>query len=195
MLKKDILISARIKLDISSGDLFKAIDDEYSSGEAIIKSNRGGWHSSYKLHESGSDIIKSVSKDILNISNFLLNKKTKSPNHSMSQFWINLNNKGDWNSPHNHLNLRNHDHNPIWSGVYYVSVNGFNKQESLDVGGDLILFFTDDNGVVGHHVHKPEDNQILLFKSETLHMVTPYNDDATRISIAFNLYFIDEKQE
>jgi hypothetical protein len=104
----------------------------------------------------------------------------------ISQLWANINNKNDWNSPHNHVSVG--ESNSGWSGVYYLDAEAIENDHKEDIGGCLIMFFCCENGTVIQELYKPKNGQLVIFKSDTLHMVTPNNICKERISIAFNLY-------
>ena len=88
-------------------------------------------------------------------------------------WWININGKGHWNTPHTHSNA--------------------------DFA--LVLYLTDSDGLLRfmspHHMRLQEDNgyasidakkgDILMFPSDIIHYVTPNPKEEDRISISMNL--------
>lgn len=183
-------LASKINLNCKKAEIEKEIVLEMAHRNSVNKSNVGGWHSQYKLHESNSTLFNTLSQEILEICQHLLTKYKTTINSEikMSQFWVNVNRKGDWNSPHNHCTPDSSHESPIWSGVYYVDVEGAVEASENDTGGELILFFSDENGTVNNRTFKPKNGQLVLFKSDLLHMVTPSQLDTDRVSIAFNLF-------
>ncbi|MBR8845240.1 MULTISPECIES: putative 2OG-Fe(II) oxygenase [unclassified Pseudoalteromonas] len=179
-----MFINAQVNFDTNFDYLIDEIYKEKEIGLLIERSNQGGWHSEYKLHLSKNKAFMSISKEISEISNFILKNKKK-VNHTLElkQMWANINKSGDWNSPHNHLDSKNENAKPGWSGVLYLNI----EESKMDSGGDLILFFINEKNIVDRYFHKPKQNQMILFSSDTLHMVTPNKSNEDRISIAFNL--------
>jgi uncharacterized protein (TIGR02466 family) len=108
---------------------------------------------------------------------------------SITDIWVNINGKGNFNRPHAHPQS-------VISGVYYVDADPA-------ISGDIVF----QNPIVTHGYHwdknwfkegvnetisssscyyKPETTKIILFPGWLWHYVEPSNSDKTRISIAFN---------
>lgn len=84
-----------------------------------------------------------------------------------------------------------HIHPGGWlSGVYYVQVPEFAGPEEahqgwIEFGGAPHSFVT--NGNASSSRYQPEPGLMLLFPSYFYHATVPYENDATRISIAFDV--------
>jgi len=103
----------------------------------------------------------------------------------MLSAWANINGKGDWNMPHNHLPCQ-------WSGCFYVKV----KEDSKIRNDGNIVFI--DPSPFGPHFRQnsnatvqPKTGMMLIFPSYLMHMVEPHHEDEDRISIAFNMQWVE----
>ncbi|TMO03611.1 TIGR02466 family protein [Pseudoalteromonas sp. S558] len=188
-MSKNVLIVSSINLDTCKQELSEGIYLEKLKEFSIKRSNEGGWHSHYKLHKIPSSIFNFLAEEILEISSHLLKEylsNKNSPKLKMTQLWANINKKNDWNSPHNHISGKKN--RSEWSGVYYLDCENTDKDNEKSIGGELIIFHSGPKGVVEKHFHTPKNGQLIIFRSNALHMVTPNNTNKDRISIAFNLY-------
>lgn len=174
-------------------DLQKNIFDlESEDFNSVSRSNQGGWHSDYKMHESSISSFKTFSCIILDYCSTMLqeyytaNQATKFRGITITQLWANINRRGDWNAPHRHLPAS-------WSGVFYLRMpkeQQQSKSRNTVKAGDILFF---DPGaptfMYGRNEYinySPEENLLFLFPSQLLHMVAPNSSDEPRISIAFN---------
>lgn len=105
---------------------------------------------------------------------------------SLSNYWINLNSKNDYNQLHNHPNSH-------ISGVYYIEAHKnsgnivFQNHNLLASGFNNSNIFFNNPNFWTHYTIIPETYDLILFPSELLHFVTPNNTNKKRISMAFNL--------
>ena len=103
----------------------------------------------------------------------------------LSNFWINSNNKNDYNLLHNHTECN-------ISGVYYVKAPE-NSGRIVFQNGDLTKmnsknqFYFDDANFYSRYFLPVNQYDLILFPSETFHYVEPNRSDEERISVAFNL--------
>ena len=150
----------------------QVVDDLYQAAYQIKKesiskkkSNEGGYQSSLigwkNFHPEGREYIEKILKE-----NF-------KEQIQVISWWININGKGHWNTPHTHSNA--------------------------DFA--LVLYLTDSDGLLRfmspHHMRLQEDNgyatidakkgDILMFPSDIIHYVTPNPKEEDRISISMNL--------
>lgn len=162
---------------------------ENTKGTTI--SNRGGWHS--------SDIVLPLPKELLNLFNnieIFVNencyKHIGVPNLKLGNFWVNINQKGDYNLEHDHQNS-------VLSGVYYVSVPFSDMGDLVLHRGDSAEYFlksdieritTKTNSFVA--IKKPIESLFYIFPSWVRHHVETNNSDGERISIAFNFVSKDK---
>ena len=99
--------------------------------------------------------------------------------------WANINYRGNWNAPHEHLPC-------TWSGVFYVDAGEPGRDSEAGALDGQVLFF--DPLPLGREWkrppatgYQPVAGKMLLFPSFLTHMVAPYYGEKPRISIAFNM--------
>jgi len=104
--------------------------------------------------------------------------------------WINENNYGDFNMPHNH-NVPDVQ----FSGIWYLKCppnSGrlvlLNNADSTD-SSFLFDFIDDPISWVRYNI-VPEKYQLILFPSFLVHLVEPSKSKENRISVAFNIELI-----
>jgi uncharacterized protein (TIGR02466 family) len=158
--------------------------------ESRVKSNRGGWQ---------SDDLKKTEEEYLMFLNQVISKGDMIKHHlrfsfdlELSNCWININRKKDYNREHTHPGS-------LFSGVFYVKVP--------DKSG-VIAFVNPVQHLqnmhyeywhlkYGEHIPKnkifsnqwayePKEKAIIIFPSWLEHLVEPNQSDEERISISFN---------
>jgi len=144
-------------------------------------SNVGGFQS-----QSLNTIDENIKENLFNkpaleyIKRFNKNYKIE-----LSNFWINSNNKNDYNLLHSHPECN-------ISGVYYIQVPE-NSGRIVFQNGDLTKmsnknqFYFDDANFHSRYFLPVKEDDLILFSSETLHYVEPNRSNDERISVAFNL--------
>lgn len=154
----------------------------------VQRSNLGGWHSGDILGMEKGDVLYPLLVTLLQISTACIrdfeDDRAFNDIH-MTGAWLNINGRGNWNAPHEHLPA-------AWSGVFYLDA-GTLDEGAGDIGQDgRIMFF--DPMPLGREwkrppyvSYMPETGTMLLFPSFLTHMVAPYAGDTPRISLAFNL--------
>ncbi len=159
-----------------------------ASDQGAAKTNQGGWHSNDDLFKSEHPSVKWLVRTIFQACAESVRQAQLLPPGNdivMSGCWVNINEAGDWNSPHNHLPDE-------WSGAFYVDVN--NKQASTvksEKDGDIIFFnplpLSKQYQRAPTILATPSSGKMYLFPGYLLHMVAPHFDEKPRISVAFNL--------
>jgi uncharacterized protein (TIGR02466 family) len=159
----------------------------------MSRSNQHGWHSPTDFFRRPEASFKALADQI----NLAITAATRqvSPKLDLSnrvyllQGWVNVNERGAYNTPHSHP-----DHE--WSGSYYVRV-----PQAPEGSRSGHIEFLDPRGPVAqmeglhspHFVPKirkePKPGTLLLFPSYLRHWVYPNEQDEIRISIAFNAKF------
>ena len=154
----------------------------------IARSNQGGWHSKDQLHLTKHEDTSWLIHRLLQLStqcikDFEGDRPFK--DIRMVAAWANINYKGDWNAPHEHMPC-------TWSGVFYVDAG---EPKTADDDRSLegkVMFF--DPMPLGREWkraptinYQPVSGTMLLFPSFLTHMVAPYFGDKPRISLAFNM--------
>jgi uncharacterized protein (TIGR02466 family) len=164
-----------------------------SESGGLNRSNQHGWHSPTDFFRRTEASFQALAAQI----NMAITAATRqvSPKLDLSnkvyllQGWVNVNERGAFNTPHSHP-----DHE--WSGSYYVRVPEVPKGtrsgsiEFLDPRGPVAQM----EGLQSPHfapkiLKAPKEGTMLLFPSYLRHWVYPNEQDETRISIAFNAKF------
>jgi len=153
--------------------------------EGVIVSNRGGW-------QSPSDFWKQES--FFDFKDYILNNIFSALRHYnqefvMSNMWININKKGDYNIPHNHPSS-------TISGVFWVKTS--DKCGKLSFPSPNLFYEARLLNSIDKNIREeqnycesfhflPQEGKMILFPPQLYHGVAPNESDEDRISIAFNL--------
>ena len=143
------------------------------------KSNRGGWQSPLIKPQSGP--LKSLVDEILKISTNLDLNISES---ALSQMWVNVNKKGDYNFIHQHSSKYD------LSSIYYVKTPEncgrliFRDPRPAAMGVPL-LNFNYDKGEL--QFVNPVEGRLFIFPTFLDHMVEPSESDEERISISADI--------
>lgn len=158
------------------------------TGTGMRRSNQGGWHSDETLHMTEHPETRQLIHSLLQVACACIGDfegERKYKDIQMVGAWANINQKGDWNAPHEHMPC-------TWSGVFYLDAGEPLGHDNPAVLDGKILFF--DPLPLGQEwkrppnvVYRPKTGTMLLFPSFLTHMVAPYFGDKPRISLAFNL--------
>jgi len=159
-----------------------------ANDKGATRTNQGGWHSKDDLFKSEHPSVKWLVRTIFQAgAESVKQAKLLPPGNeiAMSACWVNINEAGDWNSPHNHLPDE-------WSGAFYVDVNSKNAATvKSDKDGDVIFFNPLPLSIqyqrAATMIATPTSGKMYLFPGYLLHMVAPHFDEKPRISVAFNL--------
>ena len=184
-------------------ELRRVIGERMQAHPSTHKSNMGGWQSSWDMDRWGGPAAIKLLAYARNLANRLTTDqdgaagKGPYPGHFavtwIGNMWANVNRSGDGNEYHSHPGS-------YWSGVYYVDDGGIAGDPSI--GGELE--FLDPRGPVplmnAPHLRiagnlsagsteriRPQAGRLVMFPAWVMHQVRPYNGNAERISIAFNL--------
>ena len=191
------------------------LNEKKIDSRGVMYSNLGGWHSKPGLegkYESFDILRENVQKcvDIYCTSTnttIMSNSASWVPNKEITpiaqKFWANVSSSGDTNILHNHVGA-------LLSGVYYPlgeikdkkasynyqdwSLNYYNKpfispgNYTHSKGGGSLIFYGPPHHDNTCHVY-PTAGVLILFPSHLSHMVTPFKEDKTRISISFNCFY------
>ena len=169
-----------------------------SQTAGMQRSNNKGWHSPddfFRRTEPGcmtlrSHILRAVQEATRRVA----------PNFDFASHvleaegWININGLGGYNAPHDHPGY-------AWSGCYYVVVP--HKKEGR--GGSIEFLDPRTNSTVlavsgadcfaSKCTLDPQSGLLLIFPSYLKHWVYPNEQDSDRISIAFNVRFLQRTRE
>ena len=169
---------------------------EEANPSSIERSNRGGWQSSWDMHEWGGEPMQRL----LAYARALVDDATvdRTGQHKKISWrincWANVNRSGHSNQFHTHPGA-------LWSVSYYVDDGGIGADPSL--GGEFEIL--DPRGVApvmyapqftfpgpdGESMGEsrrltPKAGMIFVFPSWLSHGVCPYRGTRERISIAIN---------
>ena len=159
---------------------------EISKKEGVGRSNRGGWHSSDKLHED-----KSFQKEYLIYFAQSIANNLDIPPFFFTSCWINVNKKGDYNVSHDHPN---NDYSLVWyiktpekcGRIGFENPNGFAQGAFINtipesMNDKYYLYPT-------YYLNAAEGN-CYLFPAHLRHFVEQNESDHARISLSANLVF------
>ena len=175
--------------------LVQAILQQREESEGIKRSNSGGWHSTYDLHETEVPEIKWLVEQVTKVGKNCIAHAIKVDKKliQMMNLWANVNEAGDWNAPHAHFPSQ-------WSGVCYIQINE-QAEELRRSPADGNIFFMNPLPLGPLHRRpistnvRPENGRMLMFPAYLVHMVAPHFDDTPRISVAFNFRVKQKKEE
>lgn len=166
------------------------------ASESVERSNRGGWQSSWDMHEWGGAPMQEVLTHALAIVNEATVDRA-GKRHKLAwriNSWANVNRHGHGNQFHTHPGA-------LWSASYYVDDGGIGSDPSL--GGEFeiqdprgaapvmyaphLTFPGPEGAALGESQRIPPRNgMIVVFPSWLSHGVRPYRGNRERISIAIN---------
>jgi uncharacterized protein (TIGR02466 family) len=159
--------------------------DYKNKSDGRIRSNAGGWQSNDLVL---SDIIATPLEPFFTEINLILPDIVSSIASPISlrvtNFWININKKGDGNLPHNHPNSQ-------LSGAFYLTDN--NSPIKFLRESTTAIWWLSCLGSKNDRIHSftlaeyfPKKGSLLIFPSWLNHYVEPSESDQDRISISFN---------
>jgi uncharacterized protein (TIGR02466 family) len=179
-----------------NAELKRVILAREKSSQSVERSNRGGWQSSWDMHQWGGEPMERL----LVFAKAVVDDATvdREGNHHKIAWrinsWANINRTGHGNQFHTHPGA-------LWSVSYYVDDGGVDADRSL--GGEFEIM--DPRGVapamyaprltfpgpefVGlgeSHRFTPRSGVFIVFPSWLSHGVCPYRGTRERISIAIN---------
>ena len=151
--------------------------------EGVTISNRGGWHSK-EILEPLPDALNELFSNFLGFVNDYCAQITGLNNLMLGNFWVNINQKYDYNRTHDHQNS-------ILSAVYYVDAEGDDIGNFVAERDDTAEFFLGSyknvSGFTGTSFSiTPFTGFAFIMPSWILHSVEQNLTDRDRISIAFN---------
>lgn len=148
-------------------------------------SNRGGWHSGELITPIPS-ALDQLFNELTVFANDVPQRYMGTSDLVLGNWWININGKYDYNTPHDHQNS-------VLSGTYYVQVPEENMGDLMLHRGDNAEFFLTSKvkreQTMANAMSIPcpvKESMFYLFPSWVKHSVERNNTDSERISIAFN---------
>lgn len=191
-----VLIATMPDAQSLNADLKRIILEREAVSESVERSNRGGWQSSWDMHEWGGAPMRQV----LNFARAIVDGATVDRTGQHRTFdwrincWANVNRTGHSNQLHTHPGA-------LWSASYYVDDGGIGDDASL--GGEFEIadprgvapvmyapqftFPGEDGLSLGESQRlTPRAGAMIVFPSWLQHGVCPYRGRRERISIAIN---------
>jgi uncharacterized protein (TIGR02466 family) len=111
----------------------------------------------------------------------------KMPEYVLSALWINYQQPGDFNPPH--------DHDGKLSFVIYCSMPKELKKEHEDYkgkscgpGGIQFIYGNGPRDAITYMSFLPEEGDMFIFPAWLKHWVAPYKSDCTRITVSGNFH-------
>lgn len=157
--------------------------------EGVAASNVLGWHSSRDVLRRSEPPYEMLRRYVMQGLTHSIRRywENYDPERDLLEMegWANVNGKGAFNAPHNHAD--NH-----LSGVYYVATPPATGRsgaiEFMNPGGSLNSLLAFGERLIRSQVRvAPQAGQMLIFPSHLRHWVYPNQEDAARVSIAFNV--------
>lgn len=174
--------------DIDNDSIVEYIHDLKTKDSGRNYSNVGGWQSNAinpRIDCSDWDLPKCLvplHEKLTNCIEQIVTSYSFKQNLTISDYWFNINKKGDRNIPHVHPCC-------VLSGVYYVKTNGTGTLRFQRDQHQAWLWntFTEPNLFTTNHVaYKPVESRAIFFPAWVQHSVDMHDSDEERISIAFN---------
>lgn len=169
--------------------LLPLINARRAEEAGVTISNELGWHSSSDFFLRQEPAFRQLAARITQA--LIALTRTTVPDFDLAKYdiegegWINVNDKGAFNSPHVHGEY-------LWSGCYYVSM-----PQTASVKSGMIEFI-ENRQIRGLPASlsapifspkfqvRPQAGMLLIFPSYLQHWVYPNLEEDARISIAFN---------
>ena len=178
-------------------DLMALIEREHATSEGVFRSNQGGgWHSRDDLYKDPDPVIAWLGSRILKLAGVGVASaygQEEDARFRVGALWANINRAGDWNAPHHHLPAD-------WSGVFWVDAEQEATADERGIPPGALLFIdplplAKQYGRPGSGFYRPKNGSLVMFPSYLLHMVTPHRQDTPRISMSFNLKFLEPVEQ
>ena len=138
------------------------------NNKSVRKSNVGGYQSNATLDWTAMVYKQHILKCLETL-----------PRFQLSNWWININKKGDFNDYHTHPGS-------MLSAVWYITDNfgAIEFQNPLLHNREGIL---SEMGWGTAHKFNCTAGDLLVFPSDLIHHVFPHTEDTLRISVSFNM--------
>lgn len=188
-----LILQRQLALDSElSQRLRELILQRAEEGGGLVKSNVGGWHSAtdflrWQDAAPGAlfELVAGAVKDYAAVERRV--DATALELSVTAEAWANVARRGDYNKPHVHPNSN-------ISGVYYVDCGDAPDNhpnsgviEFLDPRQRPGMFETEGTVPFDAYRVRPQAGLLLLFPAWLYHYVHPYQGNAPRISVAFNI--------
>ena len=181
---KTTIFKTKIDINLYKNYFLNILKDykKFNFGNEI--SNVGGFQSNSLNYINDENILNKIFLNPAKEYIKTLNPK-KQLNVSLFNFWINSNNKSNYNLIHNHPDSN-------ISGVFYIKVPKLSgrlvfQNADLTRLNDSNFDFFDNPNFNSRYFCNVEEGDLYLFTSQTLHYVEANRSEEERISVAFNI--------
>jgi uncharacterized protein (TIGR02466 family) len=191
-----VVIASLPDAEAVNAELKSMILAREAATESVMRSNQGGWQSTWDLHQWGGAPLEKVLAFLRAIADQVTVDRA-GKHHDIPwriNCWANVNRHGHGNQFHTHPGA-------LWSATYYVDDGGIGADPSL--GGEFeiqdprgpapvmyapyLTFPGPDGESLGEAQRlSPRSGVCVLFPSWLSHGVRPYRGTRERISIAVN---------
>ena len=163
-----------------SNELLELEKRQKEEGVVLKMSNSGGWHSQSDILKYPS--VRKLFRRLMPLIESYAQMLGLDCKYLTITAWANINRNQDSNLQHTHDDA-------LFSGCYYLKGD---FKRSLENGGISFFKKSKDKNLLA--TFSPEPGDFLLFPSDMLHNVHPYEGSTDRISIAFNVHFGNKKK-
>jgi uncharacterized protein (TIGR02466 family) len=191
-----VLVATIPDSEALNAELKQIILAKEKSSDTVARSNRGGWQSSWDMHEwGGAPMQKILAYARAVVSDSTVDRTGQ--HHKVTwriNCWANVNRSGNGNQFHTHPGA-------LWSSSYYVDDGGISDDPSL--GGEFEIadprgvapvmyapqftFPGPDGASMGESQRlTPKAGMLFVFPAWLQHGVCPYRGNRERISVAIN---------
>ena len=159
--------------------------------EGVDYSNVAGWQSQPNYCESNTPVRQLLHQPLID---YLYKRDVVEEDRKIFNYnglWININGKGNFNSPHNHPGCH-------MSGVLWIKTPpncgniSFQSPHSFTQANEMSRYkeeFRARTNAYPAYDFAPREGSIILFPASIMHKVNPNQSDEDRISLAFNISF------
>ena len=158
---------------------------------SVQKSNIGGWQSvdeEFDDFDNPDNVLSSLFTPMMQEFSKYTSNLTLREGFDLRvrlHYWWNVNFKGNFNSPHDHVSKNEDGEITLISGCYYL-------QKPEDSGN---IVFLNNKNYLKNFFEDEIDNEIdikegecILFSPDKMHYVLPNSSNKLRVSLAFNIH-------
>jgi uncharacterized protein (TIGR02466 family) len=181
---KTCIYKSKIKNPLLKNTFLSILENQKKIKQSNSVSNVGGYQSS-NLNEKMDVLIETTKEHIKKFIIHLI--PTKNFKANLNFYWLNENNKNDFNKIHHHCPNTN------FSLIWYLKANGKGKINFLN--GDMGATMNGNDHFFKHSFKnfyslEPITDDLLVFPSHLNHFVEPSFDDSSRVSLATNIFLV-----
>lgn len=185
--------------DALNAELRTVILEAEHKSRGLQRSNIGGWHSTNDFFTFNIPCVRTLrdraQQLTIELSRAVIVVKDKPRKFGFRvEAWANVLREGGYNGVHDHPNS-------VWSGTYYVA-SGEPREthpnngmlELLDPRNGVTMVHISDTVLGARYTVDPKPGLMVLFPSWLRHFVHPFFGSGERISVAFNMLGIEQRE-